>query len=84
MGKKTSGLIVQCPHCKDNILISKLNCCIFRHGIFKKNLKQMHSHTPKDMCDSLSQNNLIYGCGKPFKIIKSETDEYIAVKCGYV
>jgi hypothetical protein len=61
--------IVICPHCKDYVLIDKINCAIFRHGIFKKNGKQINPHTSKDLCDKYIKNNLIYGCGKPFKIV---------------
>ena len=32
--------IVECPHCKNPVLIEKLNCCIFRHGILKHNLSK--------------------------------------------
>lgn len=61
--------VVICPHCKDYVLIDKINCAIFRHGIFKHNGNQINPHTSKDLCDKYVKNNLIYGCGKPFKIV---------------
>jgi len=61
--------ILQCPHCCDYVIIEKLNCAIFRHGIIKKNNQQIDPHSPKELCDYFSKNNLIYGCGKPFKVI---------------
>ena len=75
-------IIVDCPHCSDKILIYKndLNCRIFRHGVYKKSLKQMNPHEKKEICDKLKNSNLIYGCGKPFKIIiKINEDEYAEI-----
>lgn len=64
--------IFNCPHCFQIIQVHKkqLNCCIFRHGVFKKNMKQINPHTPKKICDKLIKENKIYGCGKPFKFNK--------------
>ena len=75
--------IVICPHCKEFVLIEKLNCAIFRHGIFKSTGKQIKAHSSKELCDFYIEKNLIYGCGKPFKIInnngklESEICDYI-------
>ena len=76
-------IIVNCPHCNDIVLIRKLNCRIFRHGIFKNNFKQLHPHTPKYKCDMFYKNGLIFGCGKPF-IINVENDKYSAIVCNYI
>jgi len=75
--------ILTCPHCKEFVIIEKINCAIFRHGILKSNGKQMDPHAPKELCYYLFMNGLIYGCGKPFKIINidgkldTEICEYI-------
>ena len=61
-------LIINCPHCDQLILIIELNCRIFRCGILKSNGEQINPHSNKNICDDLSTNNLIYGCGKPFRI----------------
>ncbi len=61
--------ILKCPHCNETVLIEQINCAIFRHGILKKNLKQIDPHALKELCDYFVQNDLIYGCGKPFRII---------------
>ena len=37
-------MFVICPHCECSVLISKPNCKIFRHAIYKKNGKQIHPH----------------------------------------
>lgn len=70
----TNTNYINCPHCDNIIIIKKINCGIFRHGVFKKNNKQIPPHAKKDYCDKLIKDDLIYGCGKPFQIIKDETD----------
>ena len=63
----TKDLIISCPHCNQPILIDKLNCRIFRHGIFKRNGKQIHPHSSKELCDFYTKEGLIYGCGRPIR-----------------
>ena len=77
-------IVVICPHCAANILIEKLNCCIFRHGTLKSDGHQIQPHLSKEMCDALFANNLIYGCGKPFQIVKNEKGEFVAIECEYI
>jgi len=78
-------ILVECPHCDlyIQILIQEFNCKIFRHGTLKSNHKQIHPHLPKKKCDYLVANDLIFGCGKPYKLIKQDK-KWIAVKCDYV
>jgi hypothetical protein len=75
--------IIECPHCKAFIIIKELNCKIFRHGIYKNNYEQVNPHAPKDVCDELVNNELVYGCCKPFQIIE-ENGKYNAVICDYI
>ena len=75
--------ILQCPHCKEYIIIEKLNCGIFRHGSFKINGIQINSHAPKAECDFYIDKQLIYGCGKPFKIIFNGEKFEIEI-CDYI
>jgi len=77
-------LIVVCPHCNIPVLIEQLNCFIFRHGILIESGEQIDPHAPKTLCDFYSLRNKIYGCGKPFKIIRDEKDKMIAVVCEYI
>ena len=84
-----NDIIITCPHCEEVVIIEKLNCCIFRHGIIKKTGQQMNPHASKEECNQLVQENQIYGCGKPFKIIikiKINTNEveYITEICDYI
>ena len=78
-----NDIIVICPHCNENVLIEKLNCKIFRHGILKLNNNQMDPHSSKELCENLIANDLIFGCGKPFKIIQNNND-FIAIVCDYI
>lgn len=57
-----------CPHCQLLIQVKKgeVNCKIFRHGYYKKNMKNIPAHAPKELCDQLVMEDSIFGCGKPF------------------
>ena len=76
-------LIFRCPHCDELVVVNRkeLNCCIFRHGVYKDTFKQIDPHSPKEICDKLAQESKIYGCGKPFEYIKSHPPKI--VKCEY-
>lgn len=74
-----NSLVVTCPHCKEPVIIKKINCGIFRHGAMKTTGKQLKPHLDKSACELLIKNGAIYGCGKPFRIIKGE-----AIVCDYV
>jgi hypothetical protein len=75
--------IIQCPHCNEPVIIEELNCMIFRHGIFKNTGQQIDPHSTIDQCFYYAANNLIYGCGKPFKI-NIVNGKYVAEICGYI
>lgn len=85
-------VLVDCPHCQLPIFVYRkdFNCCIFRHGVFKSTLQQIDPHLPKPHCDYLKQNDLIIGCGKPFRLVnKTHTNNtnnanIVAVPCGYI
>ena len=73
-----------CPHCNEKIMVeqNETACCIFRHGVYKNNMQQIPPHSPKEHCDDIAKNNLIYGCGKPFKFYKG--DNCYAEECEYI
>lgn len=77
--------ILKCPHCEDLLMIYKneINCKIFRHGTFKNNV-QINPHESKTLCDNYINENLIYGCGKPFKIIIKDDENVELEKCDYI
>ncbi len=78
-------IIVQCPHCQLEMLIlsTEINCGIFRHGVYKHNFTQINPHMPKDECDRLFGNNMIYGCGKPFRILHNNSS-FTTEICEYI
>lgn len=77
------NVVVICPHCGELILIEQLNCRIFRHGVLKSNNTQINPHASKAECDSLFQQELILGCGKPFRVVETQ-DTFVAEVCDYV
>ena len=82
--EKVEEPIVVCPHCKEPIVIEKLNCGIFRHGVSKATGQQMAPHLDKYHCDSLKEKDLIYGCGKPFQVKRNATGQFFAEECDYI
>ena len=84
MPEALTNIVVSCPHCNVIILIEQLNCKIFRHGVLKSNNTQIDPHMSKKDCDDCINNNLIYGCGKPFKIVENENNELKPVICEYI
>ena len=77
--------IRKCPHCNMMVFLAKkeFNCKIYRHGVLKKNFKQIDPHLPKEDCDRLVRENLIIGCGKPFRVIE-ENGKISIEKCDYI
>ena len=71
--------VIICPHCNEYVLIQELGCGIFRHGIMKDTFEQISSHASKEECEYLKNNDLIFGCGRPFRLIGHEV-----VKCSYI
>lgn len=81
-----SDVYVNCPHCNDLIVVHvrEINCAIFRHGVMKDTGKQIDPHAPKDVCDALACESKIYGCGKPFRLVRNDSTTYVAEVCEYV
>lgn len=75
--------ILTCPHCGDFIIIMKIDCGIFRHGVLIENGKQIDPHSPKDICEYYIKEKKIYGCGKPFRII-CVNDKINTEICDYI
>ena len=79
--------IFKCPNCSDYIIVAEneLNCKIFRHGVYKdtNNFDQMDPHSSKKVCDTVVENDKIYGCGKPF-CVKTIEGKLFADVCGYI
>jgi hypothetical protein len=75
----------KCPHCQGDIIVHKneINCCIFRHAILKSNYQQIDPHLPKDKCDALVREDLVYGCAKPFRI-RIDNHRFVIEICDYI
>jgi hypothetical protein len=91
MTESNEEFIIQCPHCDMCIEVVKLNCRIFRHGVYKRTGKQIPPHLDKPTCDRLFETGQIYGCGKPFKIeevnhsdLNLNALKLQAFKCDYI
>jgi len=81
--KNNENLVITCPHCETMVLIEKLNCGIFRHGILKKTGTIINQHLDKSACDLLVKNDLIHGCGKPFQVIIKDGCPVVTI-CEYI
>jgi len=84
-------LFIHCPHCNQMIEVIELNCKIFRCGVQKTNMEQIHPHLPREQCEQLVLQDKIYGCGKPFRIevIEKKKDEKVEIEyktsiCDYI
>lgn len=77
------NIYIICPHCDCIVEIESVNCGIFRHGIYKSSYKQIDAHMPKELCEKIIIEKLIYGCGKPFRIIFNN-EKYNAIPCDYI
>lgn len=76
-------IYLTCPQCGGTIQVEKLNCGIFRHGFFKKTKKQIPPHATLKQCQEYVKKGLIWGCGKPFQVIKKD-NTFIILHCGYI
>lgn len=83
MSDSSNNQIVSCPHCKEYVEILQINCAIFRHGTFKVSGQQIDPHLSKDLCDQYIKDELIFGCGKPFKVFFKE-GILVAEICEYI
>ena len=73
---------VSCPMCNTTIEIphNQINCKIFRCGAYRKpGSPPINPHTSEVECNRLVQENLIWGCGKPFRF-----DGKTIQPCGYL
>ena len=62
-------IILTCCNCNNIFIVNtkEFNCKILRHGIYKSNYQQINPHLPKNECDRLFNNDLIYGIFDPAK-----------------
>ena len=77
------NIYITCPNCNGMVEIIQLNCGIFRHAELKNNKGQVNPHASEEYCNYLLKEELIYGCGKPFRI-ECLDGIYIPSKCEYI
>ena len=80
--------VLPCPHCHDLVLIESVNCAIFRHGVFKDTMQQIPPHASKTHCDHWRNNDAIFGCGLPFRLVSARKPDHTPVfslePCDYI
>ena len=84
---KDKCYVFLCPNCECYTQVSEneVNCQIFRHGVLKTNGQQVNPHASKKECDELVEQNLVYGCCKPFRIFRGKSGNYEYVDiCDYI
>lgn len=78
--------VFECPHCSCYIQVeaNQVNCQIFRHGVYKSTGIQINPHASKIECEQLVSQNLILGCGKPFRFIMKDDKWSCVDVCDYI
>lgn len=78
-------LIIVCPHCREPVMIHsrEINCAIFRHAVFKDTFQQIPPHASQELCEKWVRKGRIYGCAKPFRLVK-QGETYLAEICDYI
>jgi hypothetical protein len=79
----------ECPHCQGMVEIpaNDFACRIFRHGVYRANGLSIPPHLGKNECEELVKNNKVWGCAKPFQLIRQGTtpqQQEQCVACDYV
>jgi len=74
-----------CPHCQDPFIVNSkdINCGIFRHAVYKSNMKPINPHETQSKCEKLVRKELVYGCAKPFRITEKD-GIYTVDICDYI
>jgi len=77
-------IITTCPSCQGDIIIlqEEINCAIFRHAVYKNGC-EVPPHSSKEYIESLVKNDLVWGCGQPFQLLKKE-ESYEAISCDWI
>ncbi len=79
-------MFITCPKCGIMIEVIELNCRIFRCGVYKSSGEQLPPHHPMEECLKVVSEDLIYGCGSPFRVRKepAEDGSLIVEICDYI
>jgi len=77
-------LVVACPHCGSPVIVDELRCGIFRHGVFRDSGLQIDPHATRQQIDGWVERSMIYGCGRPFRVVSVEGRGMVAEVCDYI
>ncbi|NDE17871.1 hypothetical protein EBZ80_23400 [bacterium] len=63
--------VFNCVHCGAPFVIKEhdFNCRILRHGVMRADGRPINPHAPRAECERLVREGLIWGCGKPMRIV---------------
>ena len=83
---RTKHTCLNVPHCDCMVQITQneINCQLFRHAVMKSTYNQINPHAPKVECGRLVEMDLIFGCGKPFRMCMLDGKWSYAEECDYI
>ena len=78
-----------CPWCEEVVVVrpQDVACKIFRHAEFKRKagrFRFVNPHAPQAECERWVREDLIVGCGKPFRLDAPGGQAKRVSKCGYL
>jgi hypothetical protein len=56
-----------CPNCYQRIHVESIQSGLFRCGVMKSTMVQIDPHLSEEECERLVSEDLIHGCGRPFR-----------------
>jgi hypothetical protein len=74
-------IVVHCPHCglPAPVTAADIDKGALYHGTLKKNGRRLRDRVPAEWVQYLYDNDMIYGCGKPFFVIRKSSIQFEAV-----
>jgi hypothetical protein len=72
-----------CPHCKlwTEVLQRELNCKIFRHAVYEKDLQPINPHASEEEVKAIRSQ--IIGCGGPHRLFQSHDGTWKVGECSW-
>lgn len=83
----TKTHVFNCVHCGEPFVIKErdFNCRILRHGVMRADGRPINPHAPRVECERLVREGLIWGCGKPMRIVATAGEGGWQVEaCDYI
>ena len=75
------NITVHCPHCGllAHVRSGEADKGVLYHGIIKKNGHRLANNLPADWYQYIRDNDIVYGCAKPFILVRKSSIQYEAV-----